>query len=68
MEPTERTPLASAAPDSFDIELDDLKKLMANRKEDVSKYLQEKFGGLSGLCKRLKTSPTNGDIPLIVGE
>ncbi|KAA0198336.1 Plasma membrane calcium-transporting ATPase [Fasciolopsis buskii] len=60
MEPTERTPLNFGAPDSLDVQLEDLRKLMGNRKEEVTKYLQEKFGGLSGLCKRLKTSPTNG--------
>ncbi|KAF7259111.1 hypothetical protein EG68_05359 [Paragonimus skrjabini miyazakii] len=60
MEANERTPLTDINSPSFDIELEDLNRLMANRKEDVVKYLNERFGGLSGLCKRLKTSPTEG--------
>ncbi|KAA3681892.1 Ca2+ transporting ATPase, plasma membrane [Paragonimus westermani] len=60
MEANERTPLTDINSPSFEIELEDLNRLMANRKQDVVKCLNERFGGLSGLCRRLKTSPTEG--------
>ncbi|OON22895.1 cation transporter/ATPase [Opisthorchis viverrini] len=60
MDMNERTPLTQRGSTAFDIDVDDLRHLMAHRKEDVVKLLHDRFGGLSGLCRSLKTSPTDG--------
>lgn len=60
MDANELTPLTESASAPFGVELADLNHLMTFRKQEVLKYLNEHFGGISGLCKRLKTSPTYG--------
>ena len=38
----------------------ELQKLMELRKTEALAELQNKYDGLNGLCKRLKTHPTEG--------
>ena len=45
--------------DGFVVSLDELKSLMQNRgQEGISRL--EIYGGVEGLCKKLKTDPSNG--------
>lgn len=39
----------------------DLRSLMELRGTEAVVKLQEDYGGVEGLCKRLKTSPTEGE-------
>ncbi|CAH8539123.1 unnamed protein product [Schistosoma mattheei] len=58
----ERTALTTGTggADSFEISPKDLQKLMDCRKLEAVKYLNEKYGGVVGLCRLLKTSPQDG--------
>ncbi|CAH8557877.1 unnamed protein product [Schistosoma guineensis] len=58
----ERTALTTGTggADSFEISTKDLQKLMDCRKLEAVKYLNEKYGGVVGLCRLLKTSPQDG--------
>nr|CAH8853004.1 unnamed protein product [Trichobilharzia regenti] len=59
--PTERTALTTGGgADSFEITIKDLRKIMDCRKGEAVKYINEKYGGVVGLCRLLKTSPQDG--------
>lgn len=45
----------------FGCSLMDLRSLMELRGTEAVVKLQEDYGGVEGLCKRLKTSPTEGE-------
>lgn len=47
-------------PSSFDITTADLQRLMEARGAASVKYLNERYGGIQGLCSRLKTSTHDG--------
>ncbi|CAH8509078.1 unnamed protein product [Schistosoma turkestanicum] len=60
---SERTALTTsggAGADSFEITPKELQKIMDCRKLEAVKYLNEKYGGVVGLCRLLKTSPQDG--------
>jgi len=45
----------------FGCTVKDLKNLMAERKLDAVKYLEEHYGTVHELCRKLKTSPNEGN-------
>lgn len=45
---------------NFDITVNDLQRLMETRGANAVKYLRECYGGIQGLCTKLKTSTHNG--------
>ncbi|VUZ46904.1 unnamed protein product [Hymenolepis diminuta] len=49
-----------AKPSSFEVTIADLQKLMENRGAASVKFLNERFGGIQGLCSKLKTSTHDG--------
>ena len=51
--------VSNATSSSFDVTLEELKELMKNHKQDGVTHL-ETFGGVVGLCRKLKTDSTNG--------
>uniref|UniRef100_A0A7N8XC34 Calcium-transporting ATPase n=1 Tax=Mastacembelus armatus TaxID=205130 RepID=A0A7N8XC34_9TELE len=52
--------LIKLSPSGFGCSLMDLRLLMELRGTEAVVKLQEDYGGVEGLCKRLKTSPTEG--------
>ncbi|CAL8074335.1 unnamed protein product [Calicophoron daubneyi] len=56
-DPSERQPLNRP---SFGTSIEELGRLMSNRKQDVIKYMNDKMGGMNGLCQKLRTSPVDG--------
>ena len=52
-------PANPIAPDGFAISLDELKKLMQNKGDEGLSHL-ENYGGVDGLCKKLRTDPNTG--------
>lgn len=61
---TENTTVV-AKPSSFEVTIADLQKLMENRGAASVKCLNERFGGIQGLCSKLKTSTHDGKLPLL---
>lgn len=53
--------MAVARPSSFDISVPDLQRLMEARGAASIKFLKERYGGIQGLCKTLKTSTHDGE-------
>lgn len=51
-----------AKPSSFEVTIADLQKLMENRGPASVKYLNERYGGIQGLCSKLKTSTHDGKL------
>ncbi|KAM7539761.1 hypothetical protein Aperf_G00000043825 [Anoplocephala perfoliata] len=51
---------ALAKPSSFDITTADLQRLMETRGAASVKYLNDRYGGIQGLCSKLKTSTHDG--------
>lgn len=49
----------------FGCSLMDLRSLMELRSTEAVVKLQEDYGGVEGLCTRLKTSPTEGEFPFL---
>ncbi|VDN96753.1 unnamed protein product [Rodentolepis nana] len=56
---------AVAKPSSFEVTVADLQKLMESRGACSVKYLNERYGGIQGLCTKLKTSTHDGMPPLL---
>ena len=53
---------SSASADYFGAKLDELKLLMECRGAEAAVKLNSSFGGVNGLCKKLKTSTQDGKI------
>ena len=63
---TENAAPGPAKPSSFEVTISDLQRLMENRGPASVKYLNERYGGIQGLCQKLKTSTHDGKWLLIV--
>lgn len=50
---------------AFGCSVMELRSLMELRGTEAVVKLQEDYGGVEGLCKRLKTSPTEGELPCL---
>lgn len=50
----------AARPSSFEVTITDLQRLMEARGAASVKYLNERYGGIQGLCRKLKTSTHDG--------
>lgn len=45
----------------FGVSLEELRNLMEVRGAEAIQKIQESYGNTEGLCRRLKTSPTDGE-------
>ena len=48
------------ASDEYGITLEELRALMEYRGGEAREKIDTEFGGIEGLCQRLKTDPNNG--------
>ena len=55
---------AGGPSDSYGISLEELKSLMKERGHEGLSHV-EAYGGVEGLCKKLKTDPTTGMLHLV---
>lgn len=46
----------------FGVSMEDLKNIMELRSSEAVAMIQEKFGDVQSICRRLKTSPIEGTI------
>lgn len=49
----------------FGCSLKELKEIMAMRGAEAYQKIQNDYKGVHEICKRLKTSPTEGEVPIV---
>jgi len=55
------TQLVDQESNGFVVDIKDLRRLMECRRTEGIAWIQEKYNDVNGLCKKLKTSPTEGN-------
>lgn len=53
---------AAVACSQFEVSVGELQRLMESRGPAAIKFLKERYGGVQGLCKKLKTSTHEGKL------
>lgn len=51
---------SSSSRGDYGCTIDELKSLMETRSHEAKEKIDHDYGGIEGLCKRLKTDPVNG--------